>query len=286
MSGRLRKRADRAGRGGRRGDADCVRQPFEFVAGRAAGRRKEIAVRVALGAGRWRLVRQMLTESLVLSFCGRGSGAGFGSLATRAFAATPNLSLPMLQYISVDRTAMVFTLLTAILTALVFGIVPALQQSRGDLNESLKDSSRGSSGGQGVDPQSAGGFRSRDGVRAAGGRGAADPEFHAGDGCRHGLSAAARGDIARGSSSNLHGADQVIGYFNEVLRRTREIPGVDAAGLTDVLPLGKNRSWGVAAKGQIYTRDSLPARIYSHHQRRIFSGDGDSDARGARFYRA
>ena len=54
------------------------------------------------------------------------------------------------------------------------------------------------------------------------------------------------------------GADQVAGYFNEVLRRTREIPGVDSAGLTDALPLGKNRSWSVGAKGQTYAPGQFP----------------------------
>jgi len=54
------------------------------------------------------------------------------------------------------------------------------------------------------------------------------------------------------------GADQVIGYFNEVLRRTREIPGVDSAGLTDAIPLGKNRSWSVPAKGQTYPPGQFP----------------------------
>ncbi len=116
---------------------------------RASGRRKEIAVRTALGAGRWRLIQQMLTESIVLSFCGAVLGLVLAILATRAFAAAPNLSIPMIRYITVDQSAMLFTLLTAILTGLIFGIVPALQQSKGDLNESLKDSNRGSSEGKG-----------------------------------------------------------------------------------------------------------------------------------------
>jgi len=225
---------------------------------RAAGRRKEIAVRTALGAGRWRLIQQMLTESMVLSFCGAALGLALAYAATRAFAAMPNLSIPLMRYIAVDRTALLFTLVTAIVTGLVFGIVPALQQSRGDLNEALKDSSRGSSEGKGwirsllVISEVAmacvllvgAGLLIRSFVRVL------DVDM----GFQPARAATLRVDPPR----SYKGADQVIGYFNEVLRRTREIPGVDSAGLTDALPLGRNRSWSVPAKGQTYPPGEFP----------------------------
>jgi predicted permease len=170
----------------------------------------------------------------------------------------PNLSIPLMRYISIDRTAMLFTLVTAMVTGVVFGIVPALQQSREGLNESLKDSSRGSSEGKGwirsllVVSEVAmacvllvgAGLLIRSFVRVL----EVDMGFHAD------RAATLRVD----PPSNLRGAEPVIGYFNEVLRRTREIPGVDSAGLTDALPLGKNRSWSVPAKGQTYPPGEFP----------------------------
>ncbi len=225
---------------------------------RAAGRRKEIAVRTALGASRWRLIKQMLTESMVLSCCGAALGLVLAYVATRAFRAMPNLNIPMMRYIAVDRTAMMFTLLTAIVTGLVFGIVPALQQSRGDLNEALKDSSRGSSEGKGW-------IRSLLVISEVGmacvllvGAGLLIRSFvHVLD-VDMGFQPEHAATLRVDPPSSLRGADQVIGYFNEVLRRAREVPGVESAGLTDVLPLGHNRTWGVAVKGQIYTPENWP----------------------------
>ena len=230
---------------------------------RAAGRRKEIAVRVALGAGRWRLIQQMLTESIVLSFCGAVLGLALAYLATRAFAAMPNLSIPMMRYIAVDRVALLFTLATAIMTGLVFGIVPALQQSRGDLNESLKDSGRGSSEGKGrgwirsvlVISEVAmacvllvgAGLLIRSFVRVLDVDLGFQPEH------------AATMRVDPGPAYKTR--EQTNGYFSEVLRRTREVPGVTAAGLTDALPLGRNRTWCVAAKGQTYAKGEYPCEF-------------------------
>src|SRR5580700_3092006 len=230
---------------------------------RAAGRRKEIAVRVALGAGRLRLIQQMLTESIVLSFCGAALGLALAYLATRAFAAMPNLSIPLMRYITVDRMALLFTLVTAMVTGLVFGIVPALQQSRGDLNETLKDSGRGSSEGRGkgwirsvlVISEVAmacvllvgAGLLIRSFMRVLDVDLGFQPE-HA---------ATMRVDPGPGYKTR----EQTNGYFSEVLRRAREVPGVNAAGLTDALPLGRNRTWCVAAKGQTYAKGEYPCEF-------------------------
>jgi predicted permease len=230
---------------------------------RAAARRKEIAVRTALGAGRGRLIRQMLTESMVLSLCGAVLGLVLAFLATRAFASMPNLSIPLMRYISVDRTALLFTLLAAILTGVVFGIVPALQQSKGDLNEALKDSNRGSSEGKGK-----GWIRSVLVVSEVAmacvllvGAGLLIRSFLRVMEVDLGFQPERAATMRVDPGPNYKTHDQRNGYFSEVLRRAQEVPGVNAAGLTDALPLGKNRTWCLAAKGQTYPPGQYPCEF-------------------------
>jgi predicted permease len=115
---------------------------------RAAVRRREIAVRAAMGAGRGRLIRQLLTESVALASLGGvvGGGLAFGIVrALRVFGAA---NIPRLDEIGVDGRVVAFTCLISLLTGLVFGLVPALRASRVDLNEALKEGGR-SAGGAG-----------------------------------------------------------------------------------------------------------------------------------------
>ncbi len=120
---------------------------------RAATRRKEIAVRTALGANRWRLLRQFLTESLVLSFIGGALGLLLAIWSTgpmlRMFPNNiENLNLPKVESLPIDWKVLVFTLAACVLTGLIFGIVPALQASKADINLTLKESGgRSATGG-------------------------------------------------------------------------------------------------------------------------------------------
>jgi predicted permease len=110
---------------------------------RARGRQKEMAIRAALGAGRGRLVRQMLTESLLLSLCGGVAGLLLALLGVKALSPIIPDSLAHLKEGGIDSVALGFTFLASLLTGVIAGIIPALQTSQIDLNESLKEGARG-----------------------------------------------------------------------------------------------------------------------------------------------
>ncbi len=119
---------------------------------RATGRSREIAIRSAIGAGRGRIVRQLLTESVLLSAIGGVIGLGIGALGVRALLAINPGNIPRIgpdgANVSLDWRVLAFALLLALATGVLFGLVPAIQGSRADLNITLKEN--GARGGSGM----------------------------------------------------------------------------------------------------------------------------------------
>jgi len=227
---------------------------------RGAARQKEMVIRSALGAAKGRLVRQVLTESLMLSCCGALLGLLLALIGTWFVAHLSAVSIPLLENVRIDGKALFFTLLMAVLTGLLFGLAPALRMPQVQLSDSLKDSSRGSS--QGHEHSwirsalvvseialacvllTGAGLLIRSFLRVL------DVDL----GFRPERAATLRIDPSSGYSTQ----QQRNAYFTEALHRVLGVSGIQAAGLTDQLPLGRNRTWGVAAKGQVYKRENYP----------------------------
>jgi predicted permease len=112
----------------------------------ALGRQREMAIRAALGAGRARIVRQLLTESALLSLAGGALGVVFALASLRGIQALGTRSVPRLHEIAIDGQVLLFTFAISLVSGILFGLAPALRLSRIDLHGSLKDASRGSSG--------------------------------------------------------------------------------------------------------------------------------------------
>jgi len=116
---------------------------------RAAARQREIAIRAALGAGRWRIVRQLLTESMLLALAGGAAGLLLGAAAIRPLLAISPIQLDRLAQVGIDGRVLAFTLAVSLASGLLFGLVPAAQPARANLHEPLKEGGNRSTGGAG-----------------------------------------------------------------------------------------------------------------------------------------
>ncbi len=225
---------------------------------RAAARSREFAMRSALGAGKGRLLRQLLTESLVLSGAGAVLGLAMAFGVVTWLAHQGSLALPLLHSIRIDGPALGWTVLIAVTAALFFGVVPGLRISGGNLQEVLKDAAHGTSSGRKQDRMRSllviseialacvllvgAGLLLRSFLRVL------DVDL----GFRPDRAAAISVDDDDG-----HDPARRTAIWQEVIRRVETIPGVENAGITDNLPLSRNRSWGISAKGHDYAPDEL-----------------------------
>ena len=226
---------------------------------RLSARQKELAVRVALGAGRGRLIRQTLTESLVLSLGGAIVGLGLTVAGTSVVSRLHAFDIPLLDRVGIDATAFGFAVLVAVITGVLIGLLPAIQ-TPASVYDALKESNRGST-------RSAGHTRVRGALVVAEvalacvllvGAGLLIRSFvHVLDvdlGYRPARTAALRID----PGSRFPDQASANAYYNDALARVRPIPGISGAALADVLPFDGDRSWGVAGEGQMYEKGHYP----------------------------
>ncbi len=221
---------------------------------RAAGREKEIAIRTALGAGRARIVRQLLTESALLALAGGVAGLLLAKWGTDLLLKLAPQNLPRMSDVSLDGRALAFTAAVTLLTGLIFGLVPALQASKPNLTETIKD---------------AGGRGSTEGGRRQFIRGSLvvlemasallllvgaglliksfwrlqriDPGFNP----NNALTAAVSLPSRKYPEENQRSA-----FFQQLLEKVRALPGVQAAGASNVVPLGGDYVLGFVIEGR------------------------------------
>ncbi len=227
---------------------------------RMATRQKEMAIRAALGAGRFRLLRQVLTESVTLSCCGAALGLLLAVAGTRELAHLNAFNLPLLESVRVDRTTLVFTLLATVATGVLFGLAPALQVLASKLREGLQDAGRGWNGSR-----RHGWFR--DGLAVSQfalaclllvGAALLIQSFLRVLDVNLGFQPERAAALRIDPSFRVSSLEQQNSFIDDVLHRARSVPGITAAGITDVLPLGGDRSWQISGKGQVYEKNQYP----------------------------
>ena len=217
---------------------------------RAAARAKEFAVRGALGASRGRIVRQLLMESLVLSSAGAVFGLGLAIMLIAWLAHQGSVALPLLSTLRIDGQALGWTVLVAVFTAMIFGLLPGLRIAGGNLQEVLKDSGPGAGLGRKHERVRAAlvisevalacvllvsaGLLLRSFLKVLD----VDLGFQPDMRSVHQSRLRRQRSIPPEASQAKRGA-----IFQQIFARVSALPGVEAAGISDYLPLGPNREW-------------------------------------------
>ncbi|MGH8102746.1 MAG: ABC transporter permease [Chthoniobacterales bacterium] len=229
---------------------------------RASARERELAIRVALGAGRWRLLRQMLTESVLLALAGAAGGIILSVWGLDLLKRIGARTIPRLAEVNVDLVVLIITAIVAVGTGILFGLIPAFASAKPELTEALKEGGRSST---------IGGRRNR--VRNSlvvaevalalvllVGAGLLlksyarveniDPGFDRRNVLTAEIDLPDTKYPQRGSADYNHGV-AMINFWNESLRRVQQLPGVEAAAATIVLPLsGSNTDSSFAIEGR------------------------------------
>jgi putative ABC transport system permease protein len=212
---------------------------------RAVTRKREVALRIALGAGRNRMVRQLLTESVVLSIAGAALGLLIAYWSTRALIALSPGNIPRLSEAALDLRVLGFTMSVSVLTGIIFGLVPALQLSKTDLNDSLKESDRGGTSSirsgrirnllvisevaLALMLLISGGLLMKSFTKVL----QIEPGFNP-----HNVLTAQLA-LTYGKYSN---AESQIPFFKQVIEHTKNLPGVEAVAGTNILPMTSGES--------------------------------------------
>ena len=240
---------------------------------RATGRGRELAIRSTLGAGEWRLVRQMLTEGVVLSLAGGLGGLVFGYVGLRALIAVGAQQLPDVVTVSLHPIVLLFTLLLSVVTGLVFGVIPAIAVVRGNTSAYLKED-----GGRGTAGRTTGVARAALVIGEVAlalmllvGAGLLIKSFarlqsvNPGFTTDHVLTAHIALPTARYADAPARGA-----FWTRLVDRARALPGVTAAGLTSNVPFN-----GMISSGSYSIVGFVPGPTEAapHGRQEVVGGD-------------
>ena len=236
-----------------------------LLLGRAAARAKEFAVRGALGASRGRIVRQLLMESLVLSVAGAVFGLGLALILVAWLTHQGSVALPLLSALRIDVQALGWTVLIAVFTALIFGLLPGLRTVSGNLQEVLKDTGAGAGLGRKHERVRtalvvseialacvllvSAGLLLRSFLKVL------DVDL----GFQPDRAASIKVDYDDNALFNDASVAKRSATFQQILARVGALPGVEAAGMADYLPLGPNREWDTPVPvGKVFRSGELP----------------------------
>jgi predicted permease len=232
---------------------------------RSAARTKEFAMRTALGASRARIVGQLLTESLILSGAGAICGLALAAIVVAWLRHQGAIALPLLSTLHIDLAALGWTVLIAFFAALFFGLLPGLRMASGNLQESLKDSGAGSGQSRRHDRMRSflvvtevalacvllvgAGLLLRSFLKVL--------DVDLGFQPQHAAAITVDyDDSVPGDKDGTLSAEKRSVIFQQVIARVSRIPGVETAGISDYLPLGRNRAWGLPVpKGFVKPKD-------------------------------